>query len=217
MPVPVVGAVIFRFSMAEFEQLSPGVVHFDYFVDRDVSNFGGAHRSGTRKYWAAHKSENRLRGYMWDENSSSILLQDVPIPAFKYGQSSMTPDGSDWLSSEWGRITGATIGLNPVFGWTAGADPPTFPRPFIYLAQLMQIGNTLILDGTRAIWNPDHAWAVPTLGSNTLGQLGMTSAFGGPRDFVGTTVGFVELPITPTSRYENVTTAKGSKGAPRSG
>jgi hypothetical protein len=36
-------------------------------------------------------------------------------------------------------------------------------------------------------------------------------------NFVGTTVGFVELPITNTSQYENVATAQGSRGAPRWG
>lgn len=213
----VVGAAIFRFSMGELERLAPGVIHFDFFVDRDVANFGGAHRSGTRKYWAAHKGTDRLRGYMWDESSSGIIVQDVPIPTWKRGQSSRTPDGSDWLSSEWGRITGATIGLTPVFGWTAGADKPDRPHAFIYLAQLEQVGNSLKLKGVRYIWNRKLAWAVPALGSNQLGELGMTCAFGGPDDFVGTTVGFVGLPISAASLYDNVTTAQGARGAPRWG
>jgi hypothetical protein len=154
---------------------------------------------------------------MWDENSPQITIQDVAIPSWKRGQSSRTPDGSDWLSSEWGRITGATIGLTPVFGWTAGANPPGQPHAYIYLAQLEQVGNSLKLKGIRYIWNRNHAWAVPTLGSNRLGQLGMTCAFGGPNDFVGTTVGFVGLPISAASDYENVTTAKGTRGAMRWG
>ena len=213
----VVGAAIFRFSMGELERLAPGVINFDFFIDRDVANFGGAHRSGTRKYWAAHKGTDHLRGYMWDENSSGIIIQDIPIPTWKLGQSSNTPDGSDWLSFEWGRITGATIGLTPVFGWTAGANPPGQPHAYIYLAQLEQIGNSLKLKGIRYIWNRNHAWAVPTLGSNQLGQLGMTCALGGPTDFVGTTVGFVDLPISAASNYDNVTTATGTRGAPRWG
>ena len=213
----VVGAAIFRFSMGELERLGPGVINFDFFVDRDVWNFGGAHRSGTRKYWAAHKGTDVLRGYMWDENSSSIIIQDVSIPAWKRDQSSKTPDGSNWLSSEWGRITGATIGLTPVFGWTAGANPPNLPHPYIYLAQLEQVGNNLKLKGVRYIWNRNLAWAVPTLGSNQLGELGMTCAFGGPSDFVGTTVGFVDVPISAASNYDNVTTAKGTRGADRWG
>lgn len=213
----VVGAAIFRFSMGELERLSPGVVHFDFFIDRRAFNFGGAHRSGTRKYWAAHRDTGALRGYMWDENSPQIIIQDIAIPSWNPKISSSTPDGSDWLAFETGRITGACIGLNPVFGWTAGANPPRQPHAYIYLAQLEQVGNSLKLKGIRYIWNRNLAWAMPRLGSNMLGQLGMTCAFGGPNDFVGTTVGFVDLPISAASRYENLVTAKGTRGAPRWG
>lgn len=214
----VIGAAIFRFSMGELERLSRGVVHFDYFIDREVrGGFGGAHRSGTRKYWAAHRDTSTLRGYMWDENSPQVTSRDITIPPWTPDISSNTPDRSDWLSFEPGNITGACIGLTPVFGWTAGADPPSKPHAYIYLAQLEQVGNGLKLKGIRYIWSRNLAWAMPTLGSNMLGQLGMTCAFGGPNDFVSTTIGFVDLPISAASKYENLVTAKGTRGAPRWG
>jgi hypothetical protein len=223
----IVGAAIFRFRVGELARLSPGVVHFDFYVDREVDGFGGApHSTGELMFWAGHKHQDTtkkdartLRTYRWGAHSSQIGVLDIAIPWWSPKISSYTHDGSDWLENEGGAITGACVGMTPVFGWTAGANPPAQPHAYIYLVQLHLQGVALgrSKGALRYIWNSDLAWAKPTLGVNALHQLGMTCAFGGPKDFVGTTVGFMDLPISPASSYDNVVTAQGTRGAPRWG
>jgi hypothetical protein len=105
-----------------------------------------------------------------------------------------------------------------VFGWTAGANSER-PHPYINLAQITQDlpSGQVSLTGWRDIWSPEHAWAVPTLGSNARGRLAMACAWGGGRHFVSHAVGFPQLPFSRASGYDHVTTATGSKGAPRWG
>jgi hypothetical protein len=212
-------AAIFRFGMGELESLDPGVIHFHFFIDSDTGDFGGAQRSKDRKCWAAHirhHPSDFLRAYLWSENSPQITFQDIQIPNWNRDISSRTPDGSNWLSHEWGTITGAWVGPTPVFGWTAGAKPPALPHPYICLAQLEQAGTGLKLKHFYYIWHPRHAWAKPALASNSRDQLGMTCAIGGPNGHVATTVGIVDLGGA-SAAYDNRTMAQGTRGAERWG
>jgi hypothetical protein len=99
------GSVIVRVALRELEPLTAGVVHFEFFSAAGIFNFGAAQRCGQRAYWAGHVSNHLTRFYWWDENSSRIFWHDVPVPAWSSrGDSykSLTPDGHNWLSHEWG-------------------------------------------------------------------------------------------------------------------
>jgi hypothetical protein len=226
------GAVVFRVDVAQLETLGPGVVNVEYFaVDARFGPFGGlgaAQRCDGRAFWAAHMDNTTMRIYWWDDFVNKIGVQDVTIPGWRGGwpDPSLTPDGSNWLSFEYGRITGARVQSGSVvFGWTAASNPNR-PHPYIYLAQFNQTpgSDAISVGGVRDIWHTDFAWAMPTLGTNSPGRLAMTCAYGGGAvppflkgRFVATTVGFVDFPISNTSRYDAVTTAVGTAGADRWG
>ncbi len=214
------GSLIVRFANGELESLCAGVVRFSFFVEAGIPNLGVAQRTRSSAVWAGHVSNTKIRVHRWDEWSNSITWQDVTMPGWNNAAAaytSLTRDGHDWLSSEWGRITGALVSYDSaVFAWTAGATPPGRPNPYICLAQF-SLGSSTTLSGRRDVFHRDHAWAVPTLATNTRGDLAMAAAWGGGQYFTNFSVGFVDWPISATSRYENITAAIGTKGDVRWG
>ena len=156
------------------------MINFDFFVDRDVINFGGAHRSGTRKYGPGTRAPiasaatcgTRTRpdhrpGRPDPDVEARAVLPDarrIGLAVFRVG-----PDhGRDHRPHAGLRLDG---GRRP----TRQASSLHLPRPARAGRQQPQA------EGVRYIRNRKLASAVPTLGSNrSFSELGMAGAFGGP-------------------------------------
>jgi len=224
-----VGTVIIFIRLTEFDSLQGHTVNFNFFAEMFKANGGingytAAKYGGSTVTWAMHVAGTAqqaiLRVYQWDSGKNSVTWQDVKIPAWSNsGYSSLTPDGMDWLNGLDGRITGAVEirSTEWVFAWTAAADR-NFPHPYIYLAHVgRNFAKVIQLLGHREIWSKRIAWAFPALAAPDVPMrnpsLAMSCGWGGEKvEFAHHSVGFVEMPFTSTSIYDNQTSVKSAAG-----
>ena len=125
--------------------------------------------------FATFNSESQIRVFSWAEDPNAwvfpfdIDVATVPTQDF----SSFTPDNDDWLPPtskiDW-QITGAARSRDYLYlAWSAGrlypdGSPSPIPQPHVEWAQIA-IGSWTLLT-QRYIWNPEFAFAWPSLAAN---------------------------------------------------
>jgi len=132
-------------------------------------------------YWAGHVDTSELRVYNWPDGDNSYYSRTVNINSWPNdSESSITPDGMDWMQWEGGITTyiygNALQGSSVWFAWQAGRGGG-FPHPHVQMARLNT--STFALQEQVQIWNPDFAFQDAFLSTNSGGELGMSVAFGG--------------------------------------
>lgn len=156
-------------------------------------------------YWAAHVNNSALRiysskgndpNYYWRERK---LKANWPMAAKDANGIadiiSSAPDSGDWISIEH-RIIGATKVVNQLwFAWTAAngksdAGGFEFPKPHIQIAKFDLTQDYNCVDQTQ-VWNPDVAYAYPSLTTNSNNEVGISLAWGGGTSFGSHAVGII--------------------------
>ncbi len=132
-------------------------------------------------YWAGHVDTSQLRVYNWPDDDNSYYSRTVNINSWPNdSESSITPDGTDWMQWEGGITTyiygNALQGDSVWFAWQAGRGGG-FPHPHVQMVRLN--ASTFAFQEQVQIWNPDHAFQDAFLSTNSGGELGMSVAFGG--------------------------------------
>ncbi|HEU4752954.1 MAG TPA: hypothetical protein VFU47_07575, partial [Armatimonadota bacterium] len=170
-----------------------------------------AQNLGTTAYWAAHYTLSSMRVYAWDEASSTPTARTVGIAAWNDAvtYSSTTPDGFNWLGFADSRILGATLTGNELwFAWSAAPRPATGQtQAYVEVARISTSNWSLL--GQPAIWNPNFAYAYPSLNTNTDGEVGVSISYGGGTTQLSHAVGIL------TGTLKLVTTRTGSNGPSR--
>jgi len=149
-----------------------------------------------RVFWGSHKNNTTLTVFSWDESSTSYLWRDVGVRGWPNGDSggtlaSKAPDFADWLNMGGigNHILGATRRNDEIwFAWTAhsgndGRGGFSFTHPHVQIAKIKDSDFSLI-DQVQ-IWNGDHAYAYPSLATNTDGEVGVSLAWGGGNKYYG--------------------------------
>ena len=129
-------------------------------------------------------------------SSTSYLWRDVGVRGWPNGDSggtlaSKAPDFADWLNMGGigNHILGATRRNDEIwFAWTAhsgndGRGGFSFTHPHVQIAKIKDSDFSLI-DQVQ-IWNGDHAYAYPSLATNTDGEVGVSLAWGGGNKYYG--------------------------------
>jgi hypothetical protein len=138
-------------------------------------------------YFIVENSSSELRAIEWPENGKPITYFDIGIPTIPTEDWLVsTPGGIQWLDGStkisW-KITGAALAGNNLWAaWSgarrvAGQQNNTFNFPHIGIA-IMDVASKSLL-GQHYIWNPDFAFAWPSLASNYFGEVAMSCGFGG--------------------------------------
>lgn len=160
---------------------------------------------GDENYWAAHVDNTAMRiysskgsesNYHWRERK---LNGNWPLAALDKDKVrdiiSAAPDSGDWLSDDH-RIIGATRVVNQLwFAWTAaagdgGAGGFKFPQPHIQIAKFDVSQDYKFIELTQ-IWNADHAYAYPSLTTNSNNEVGISLAWGGGKFYGSHAVGIL--------------------------
>jgi hypothetical protein len=141
-------------------------------------------------FWASHKNNTTLTVFSWDEASTGYAWRDVGVRGWPNGDSGgsllcKAPDFADWLNlgGIGNHVLGATRRNNEIwFAWTAhsGSDGRggfSFPWPHVQIAKINDADFSLIEQ--VQIWNANHAYAFPSLATNTDGEVGVSLAWGG--------------------------------------
>jgi hypothetical protein len=99
------------------------------------------------------------------------------------------PDSPDWISEDH-RIIGATRRAGQLwFAWTAAAGDGggggfKFPQPHIQIAIFSLTDDYNCVEQTQ-VWNADHAFAYPSLTTNSDSEVGISLAWGGGSTYFG--------------------------------
>ena len=167
------------------------------FTNPSVSNlaWGGKLSQDTldQVFWAGHNGNGQLRVFSWPEGSGTYSWRDIAVSTWANNNlSSLTPDGQDWLAFAAGRhaVIGATRSANQVwFAWDAGTDD-NFAQDHIEMVTL-HINNNFNKIQQVQIWNPNYAFAYPTLATNACtGEVGISLQTGGNGNYENHAVGF---------------------------
>ena len=150
-------------------------------------------------YWAAHVSNSKMRIYSSKGTDADYHWRDRDVKnwpqAVKNDIISAAPDSTDWVSEDH-RIIGATkVGNVLWFAWTAasgngGAGGFSFPQAHIQIAKIDVSQDYKVIDQTQ-VWNPNFAFAYPSLATNSDNEVGISLAWGGGTAFGSHAVGIL--------------------------
>ena len=142
----------------------------------------------------------------------------------KISSAGQSPNGNDWLSflqgtSQYSVLAGTRTGNELWLGWTAssGKGPANgfdFPNAHVRIVRV-DIGTMKVL-GELQVWNPDYAFAYPSLNVNARGEVGIVLAWGGKNDNANAAAGilgdfvvwFQNGSDTTTARWGDFTTVR---------
>lgn len=152
-------------------------------------------------FWAGHNSNSQMRVFSLAEGSNTYFWRDVGISSWpNNAPTSLTPDGRDWLAKNFngpggnsfprnGIIGSTRIGNQLWFAWTAGTDR-NFRQAHIQMVTLNRTSSFSVTQQVQ-IWNPDYAFAYPSLATNVCTrEVGLSFEFGGGGNFENHVVGF---------------------------
>lgn len=179
---------------------------FYYGLCTDSLTYGSPTQNiGDENYWAAHINNSAMRIYSskgsdpnfyWRERN---LKANWPLaPLDKNNNRSIisaAPDSSDWMSEDH-RIIGATkVGTLLWFAWSAangqgGAGGFSFPQGHIQIAKFDISQDFKFIEQTQ-VWNPDIAFAYPSLTTNSNLEVGISLAWGGGKSYGSHAVGIL--------------------------
>jgi AraC-like DNA-binding protein len=158
---------------------------FDTSADGRVMGSPAQNVTGNEFYWAYHVGNSKIRIYSWQENATITSRERDVINWPTGGAVAAAPGGvADWITQDDNRIVGATRRGNELwFAWTcasgSGAEGGfNYPYPQIQVARF-DIGDDYKRVDQFAIWNPDFAFAYPSLVTNSDNEVGISLAWGG--------------------------------------
>jgi hypothetical protein len=169
---------------------------FGFLFSFDQDRFGGSPTQNIVNdecYWAEHINNSTLRIYNYNGGDANYAWRERKIDNWPMTTDndivSAAPDWGDWLSEDHRIIGAARIGSVLWFAWTANSGDGgfggfNFKHPHIRIAQF-DIAQDFKLVGQLQIWNPDHAFAYPSLIANSNNEMGISLAWGGGGKFFG--------------------------------
>jgi hypothetical protein len=155
-------------------------------------------------FWAGHTDEKNaaLTVYSWPDSSASFIPTTVPIavwPQNKLSSEGPAPNRNDWLTflngtSQHSVLGGTRTGNELWFAWTAssGKGPSNgfdFPNAHVRVVRV-DIGTMKTLSELQ-VWNPDYAFAYPSLNVNARGEVAIVLAWGGKNNHANAACGIL--------------------------
>ncbi|MCV2393587.1 hypothetical protein OEB99_04635 [Actinotalea sp. M2MS4P-6] len=175
---------------------------FQFAEVRDSTSGAGSpiqNIDGDTNHWASHVDNSTMRIYTSVGGAATYSWRDRKVRNWPRVSSndvvSLAPDGYDWISEDH-RIIGATrVGAQVWFAWTAatgdgGGGGFSFPRAHIQIARFDIADDYRLIDQMQ-VWNPDYAFAYPSLMTNSDGEVGISLGYGGPSNFGSHAVGIL--------------------------
>jgi hypothetical protein len=156
-------------------------------------------------FWAGHNNNKSLRVFSLQEGSNTYFWRDRGISSWANNTplTSLSPDNQNWINFLFNPTTqnpgggfpanavlgGTRVGNQLWFAWSAGTDG-NFPQPHIEMVALDRSNNFNKVQQVQ-IWNPNYAFAYPSLSTNRCtGEVGLSFEFGGGGNYENHVVGF---------------------------
>lgn len=202
-----IGLVVVRIALNEIQ--AGGTINFWFTHPGDSRSAFGAHitqNTGDEVFWCgtgSPKDNGTLQVFSWKADSTTYFWRDVSL---KYNWangtiSSSAPDGNDWLQKldnfpRFAAIGATRRNANEVwFAWSCAAGDGghggfNFPNPHVQVVKIDVKNGYKLLDHFP-IWNPDYAFAYPSLATNDRQEVGITLGWGGDTAYAQAAVGIL--------------------------
>jgi hypothetical protein len=183
------GKLFFELPLADLQAGRGFNFQYAFISDEGKLSIGSPTQNivGDENYWAAHVDNSTMRIYSSKGTEANFSWRERKISNWPKTSDnnivSAAPDNADWLSEDH-RIIGATRVNNVLwFAWTAatgdgGGGGFKFPQPHIQIAKF-DLGQDYKLIEQTQVWNADHAYAYPSLTTNSDNEVGISLAWGG--------------------------------------
>jgi hypothetical protein len=188
------GLLVVRIPLGEIADSV--TINMAYTDPANSANAYGGHltqNTGDEIWWAGHMTNSKMRIWSLHEGSNTYFWRDVDINSWPNSDyTSNVPGGTNWLAFGFpgAAVIGATrrdvggifggVDRELWFAWNAGRGGG-FKHPHIQMVRIN--GNDYTVIEQVQIWNPDHAFAYPSLATNSLQEIGMALAWGGGSTF----------------------------------
>ena len=197
------GLLVVRIPLSEIQ--SSSTINMQYTNHADSVDARGSNVSQNtldEVFWAGNVDNSTIRIWNMKENSGSYSWRDVDVSNWPNNNlASNGPNGNNWLdynltAAGWQFPDDAVIGItrrgNELWlAWTASNGKAItdsgvsvgfdFPHPHVQLVKI-NIDNYSLIEQMQ-IWNPDHAFAYPSLATNSENEVGITLGWGGGGTF----------------------------------
>ena len=196
-----VGRLVARIPLKDLA--SGGTINFGYVDPSQIQNCWGDHlvqSSTDGAYWVGHVDNSTLQIFSMPDASNTVTWKQVKVHAWPQGTlSSKGPNGNDWLAKEnsfpeYAVIGGTRLGNRLWLAWTAspgndGKGGFKFSNTHVRVAEV-DLG-TYTTTSEMQIWNPDYAFAYPSLAHNARGEIAVILGWGGKNDNADAAMGII--------------------------
>jgi hypothetical protein len=173
--------------------------------------------SSDTMFWAGHTGGAKIRVHSWSDAGGLSTPTDVPVAVWPQNALSATsPNNTDWLtflnaSSQYTILGGVRVDSILWVAWTAssGKGPPSgfnFPNAHVRIVRI-DLG-TMKVAAEMQVWNPDYAFAYPSLHANARGEVGIVLAWGGKNDHANAAAGILGDFVVWYQNGSDTTTAR---------
>ncbi len=217
------GRVVVRLPLSQLAART--TVNYRYTSGTNASFSHITQNASQQVFWAGHVDTSQLRVYNWPDGDNSYYSRTVNINSWPNdSESSITPDGVDWMDWEANITTyiygNALQGSNVWFAWQAGSGGG-FDHPHVQMVRLD--ASDFSFQEQVQIWNPDFAFQDAFLSTNSGGELGISIGFGGGPFHASHAVGvwgdfvvyYPTLSTRSTTRWGDYNTSRQSSSNPR--
>ena len=188
-------SVVLRIPLAQISQYQS--LSYSYFHSSEYFSFRPTQGADDTMYFAAHADQETLRVYTWEENATSLDVDEVAVDPWSTNFAvAPGPDGRDWVGRVDQRITAAWFapgsggGSGEIgFAWTSSQDG-FYDYPHVRVAVLD--ADTRQVKSEPHLWSDQVAYAYPAAAVNADGRVGLSVCFGGNQDHPGMAVGVLE-------------------------
>lgn len=181
-------------STIDIDKLAECSITFDYYFSLKKLNFAPIYNANNTLYWATHITNEKIRIYQWDENSSSykdVKYNDVSIAPFSVLRKNNTacdPSNTDYqtnwcLRTDSRILTGWKNDNLLGFFWNADYKAnnvynKTFHFPYIEGATFKITSEGLEYVGRPYIYNTGTVFLYPSVAVSSNGEIGLLAYYG---------------------------------------
>ena len=196
------GRLVVRIPLDELQ--AGGALNFGYTDPTRSTNAWGGHlvqQCRSRAVWVGHRTNSQLEVYTMPDGGSTYSSFTVDVAAWPNGtQSSIGPDGNDWLAKLQNFPRFAVTGGverdkgTVVLAWSASAGKGSasafdFPQAHVRVVEIDTATRTVV--GEVPVWNEKIAFAYPVLAVNARDEVGIVLGWGGGDDHANCAMGLM--------------------------
>lgn len=196
------GRLVLRIPLSDLA--GGGTIGYQYTDPTRATSAWGTHlvqQTRSQAVWVGQPDNSTLEVFTMPDAGSTYSSFNIPVATWPNGtQSSLGPDGNDWLTKLRSfpkfAVTGGVERAegNVVLAWSASNGRGSsrgfdFPNTHARVVELDLGGRRVVSE--MQVWNPDYAFAYPALAVNGQDEVGIILGWGGAANNANCAMGII--------------------------